>query len=879
MKLSFQLPLVGLGFAIGFSIICTATAEAQETAAYVEGCELPAPLGSTQLETEVWDELCRDGEVDMRDHGAGYCAGAEPDAEDLNSIALSDRFLTTVLTDSAYVAARTTPSIRLICSYIPVLDLFERRIPGSLRLENSTVGWVQLRDATVQGTVDFDQSHFSHGIFATGVRVERNFRMSRARIGTTEEPRDVHLSDARIDGNLVASGSVVTGEFSAFRIQVSGDFFLRDTDDQDAVFGAVDLMGARIAGLLSAVGATVVGAFRAEELSVGASALLRDSEGTERARGDASFGSVSLLGARIVSDLNFDGATVGGQLMLNGASIGSLFMRDRTGSAYSNGDASFGSVDVGLATIDQNLEAVGATVEGEFRAFTLTVGGYLLLQAASEDGNGDPTASFAEVILTEAQIGAALSMSGAVVTESLAASNIIVGGDLRLNDFTAEFHQDGETVPVDVELPRSQIDGRIIGRGITVSGALILDDVSVQDDLALFDEARLGSLSLRDGDIGANLMLWGTKIEGPLNINGLSVAGFVNATGSTVAGILRGEQLQVGGRVRFSEGGSFQDVDLTGSSIGGSLELHGSSFQGRLSLNGARLGSLRLFSGEVDNGSNPYWGERAQIILRNAFAETLETRMASAREWDRQRTSETGCVEAAQAGDDTSERLSLQDSWVRCDGVRLPIDLSGFVYNQLAVFHAGPNANTAQIDEDALIAWLQGARLEGMTGYRPQPYRAMENALREMGAEQAANEVAYARLIHRTDTRVSADFQTQFETWVGQVATKGFDRFLQFTVGFGVYPQRAFYWFLFFVLIGTILARPCSSLCKGGAAKATWGDSFFYSLENAIPLMEPSTDYAKVEHDTWAVRMFFNAQKVLGFVLATVLVGALTIGA
>lgn len=222
----------------------------------------------------------------------------------------------------------------------------------------------------------------------------------------------------------------------------------------------------------------------------------------------------------------------------------------------------------------------------------------------------------------------------------------------------------------------------------------------------------------------------------------------------------------------------------------------------------------------------------------------------------------------------------LPDSWTLDDEAHspLPRDLSGFRYDQLGGITSGAQYDLAQIDPDILIDWVNASGFPGMTGYRPQPYGALEDALRNMGAQAAATEVAYARLKHRANTRVSANWRTDFVTWVGQNLIVVWDRFLQFTVGFGVYPYYAFFWFLGLVIAGSFLARPCPQLCKDSAKKATWGDSIFYSLENAIPLMEPSSDYARVKHDNYLIRMFFNFQKVGGFVLATVLIGALTLG-
>jgi hypothetical protein len=354
--------------------------------------------------------------------------------------------------------------------------------------------------------------------------------------------------------------------------------------------------------------------------------------------------------------------------------------------------------------------------------------------------------------------------------------------------------------------------------------------------------------------------------------------------GATVTGIFNASNLTIRNDVYLRGEGEFHDVFFLSATIGRHLQLQGSYYSGRVDLSESSIGSLLLWRGPSPSGRTPAqdaeWGAGAILVLRNADVGALQARMAPATEWSISGHENEGdacryVVNHDGAGD---VQPRWPDSWTREDGCRLPADLTGLRYHRLGGLFSDAGEDLAQIDADALIAWVRDTRLPGMSGYRPQPYQALETALGEMGAKQAATEVAYARLIHRTNTRISASFRTDPESWVRQALTKAFDRFLQFTVGFGVYPQRAFYWFVLFVAVGTFFARRCAGLCKAGATKATWGDSLFYSLENAIPLMEPSKDFADVVHDGLWSRMFFNTQKVLGFVLATVLIGALTLG-
>jgi len=222
----------------------------------------------------------------------------------------------------------------------------------------------------------------------------------------------------------------------------------------------------------------------------------------------------------------------------------------------------------------------------------------------------------------------------------------------------------------------------------------------------------------------------------------------------------------------------------------------------------------------------------------------------------------------------------MPESWQTLDGGDVALDLQGFRYDRLGGMDGFSDGDLASVDVEALIAWVRSTASPDGQGYSPQPYLALETALSNMGAQVAAREVAFARLLHRAQTR---------EGWLSWT----WDQVLRYTVGFGVKPGRALAIFVAMVAIGTVLAVSNEQVCKwrsSPAAKSSWirqrwdatlgewADALFYSLENAIPLMEPSADHATVEHRHGLIRAFFHVQKVLGFLLATVLIGSMTLG-
>jgi len=52
--------------------------------------------------------------------------------------------------------------------------------------------------------------------------------------------------------------------------------------------------------------------------------------------------------------------------------------------------------------------------------------------------------------------------------------------------------------------------------------------------------------------------------------------------------------------------------------------------------------------------------------------------------------------------------------------------------------------------------------------------------------------------------------------------------------------------------------------------------AFWYSIEKALPLIGMNHAFQEAEHGHWGLASFFHFQKIAGFLLTTILVGALT---
>lgn len=243
------------------------------------------------------------------------------------------------------------------------------------------------------------------------------------------------------------------------------------------------------------------------------------------------------------------------------------------------------------------------------------------------------------------------------------------------------------------------------------------------------------------------------------------------------------------------------------------------------------------------------------------------------------------------------------------------MDLRGFEYGTIDERLNSQN-NRTQRDEElsvsSMLEWVEQSSF-GLNGsqrdplrnqqYQPQPYQKLAQLFREQGAIHKAKRVEQAMHLHRMSTY---DLSLPGVFWFVADSVWG-----ALTL-FGTYPIVAVFWFALLVLCGAQIANrenrkeddpaePCitevvedgpllmnptadiesdspSDLTsrKDTAYERGWLQCVWFSLENALPLVNPSEDFKDWRYHGKA-QAFFNFQKFLGFVLATVLVGALTL--
>ena len=334
-----------------------------------------------------------------------------------------------------------------------------------------------------------------------------------------------------------------------------------------------------------------------------------------------------------------------------------------------------------------------------------------------------------------------------------------------------------------------------------------------------------GGVHLDGHEISVGFSFHRGKIEGRVSLLGTKFKRGLSLERSTVTGQLDADRLELGGNLVMS-GGTFAGVNLIAATIGSNLQLSVASFGGTLDLTGAAIGGeLNLSSGRMMH--HPIWHDHAYLILRNARADALH----------------------AAAG-----------SWRMSKGSRLlPTDLIGFTFNRFGGLDTSGSANMGYEEADWLIGWIEAQQDHG-SGYDPQPYTQLARVLEAAGATDKAKAIRFAKFEHKRDYDKSMTTVRHFLLTI--------ERYL---FGYGLYPFRVIYWFVGLVALGWLLAQ----FSEQASVRRWMG--LWYSLENALPLIETNERFKCGHHGRAWLRHFFHFQKACGFVLATVLVGALTL--
>ena len=181
------------------------------------------------------------------------------------------------------------------------------------------------------------------------------------------------------------------------------------------------------------------------------------------------------------------------------------------------------------------------------------------------------------------------------------------------------------------------------------------------------------------------------------------------------------------------------------------------------------------------------------------------------------------------------------------------IDLEGFTYGRLGGFGAA-GGELGRRETADFIAWL-----EKQKSFSPQSYMQLAAVLRESGFSDKADWILFSGRMQ----------EFMHARWYWQISL-GFE--LIFT-GFGIYPQLAGVWVIVLTVVGaSIFGRDR----QPELARAGWVDRAIYSLDMLLPVIHLRKSNYEFEPESPKARYYLYFHRMLGFLLASVLITSLT---
>ena len=438
--------------------------------------------------------------------------------------------------------------------------------------------------------------------------------------------------DARLPGTPI--GNDLSQAF------MSAIFFDPSVRDQVPHLG-VHIAGAYLADALALSNATLDFEFAIER---------SDFEGNVDLHGFTDKADVSFSGSRFKSLINLDGSKFGGNLSFN----------DGAEAAY--------------------LSMVRTTIGGSAIFDTLSIARGLDLERISVAHNLSMRAvKIPGVDLLGASIAGDVTFRDATITGWAWLENLNVGSDLFME----------KTHFARTDLPGATIGGNLVMTATNVAGPLNMKGIKIGGDLLMDGSAKFQSISMPDADVAYNLHLGNAHVSGPLSLTGAHIGHLLSLGPSAdFADDVSAGYTHIDGAAVLSQSHFAKNVDFDGAVIGESLVIaDDASIAGSLQVTFARIGANVDFTAgsfnsvdltgttigaEVRLASKGYasieWGPKARLTLRNVSAKALQ---------------------------------DLPDAWPT------ELDLEGFTYQQLGGYReSGGSEDVAARDAQSFIDWL-----------------------------------------------------------------------------------------------------------------------------------------------------------------------------
>ncbi len=531
------------------------------------------------------------------------------------------------------------------------------------------------------------------------------------------------------------------------------------------------------------------------------------------------------------------------------------------------GVTDFNEVDLEAAHIGGTVYMTGVKV-GTLEMDLITIDDDLLMRYGSD---------FKDVDLARAYIGGNLDMTQAEVGK-LDMDSIAIGGNLLLRQLpkcktdscsnlnlnlqskhTSEFSE--------VDLQGAHISGRMSLTGTTLTGELNMDSIFIREDLHMREATFKEDVILTNADIGDELSMSCSTFKKLLNMNSINVGTdlFMNsdkvkkARETNKANKANGK----GSDYLCAKEPEFSEITLKNAVIGHNLEIIGAKELVDLDMNSSNIGgSLKLMESSFGAITLQYIQIDKNLDLEDAkITSKIDLTGASIRNVLKLNLdSESFKIDPEKGKIDEDENIALTLHNVKAHAILMPdmwpktVSFNGFEYQKIE----------NKIDDADVLLGRVLERLDTIK-YTPQPYVQFANVLRDMGYKSLATEVIIAKMDKKREHEVGNTL-----TWLKLSA-------LKFIINYGYGYSYSLVWVLILVASGFFFIRLEQS--RKGAKDEQLDDMLeqvFYSINMLLPIIQLNKRHENIEHDISVVRIYFYVHKIMGYVLAMIIVAGLS---
>jgi hypothetical protein len=398
---------------------------------------------------------------------------------------------------------------------------------------------------------------------------------------------------------------------------------------------------------------------------------------------------------------------------------------------------------------------------------------------------------------------------------SLAGSNIT--GPFVMNEGHpgAQLSLVGSKITGGLEMRGGQVGGQLGLGGAMVTGRLDLQELQIGESLAMDRGAQFGEVRLVNVHVGGQLNLPGSTVYGPVTIQGVQVSSTVHLSrGAEFYGPVNFIYSKVGQNVELAGGVFRQNVDLTGTQIGGELRL------GRPDPD--HLGLIWLAS----------WPGNWMLTLRNTSVGAIED--------------------------------YLRTSWPE------KLDLNGFTYRNLGGL-SRPDNPDPMINRPA--EWFE-RWLGKQHPYAPAPYQQLASVLREQGKPDTADEVLYDGKQRERAQSSPLRYIGLTASWLVIGYGYGYYVFwsLCWVLGVLVFGDLM----LWLSGEGWRISRHYKGPWWGPRSHGLSGLIYglFYSFDLLLPIIRLREKHYEIDLNGW-VRYYFYIHKIIGYVLGAFVIAGI----